>query len=79
MLVVSNNLPLFGLAVGWLSEGAGALTAHPAENKKIRRNVSRAITEFYYGVETTLARTRFYLVSQRYAGGERLPRLDIVR
>ena len=78
VLAGSNNPPLFGVAVDWLSVGAGALTAHPAENKKIKRTVSRAIDGFYYGVETILLHTRFYLVSQCYVGGERLPRLDIV-
>ena len=78
MLAGSKNPSLFGVAVDWPSEGTGALTAHPAENKKIKKTVSRAMAGFYYGVETILLHNRFYLVSQRYLGGERLPRLDIV-
>ena len=78
MFAGSNNPPLFGGAVDWLSDGAGALTAHPAENKKIKKTVSRAITGFYYDVETILLHSRFWWVSQRSVGGERLQRLDIV-
>ena len=55
----SNNPPLFGAVVDWLSEGAGALTAHPAENKKTKKIVSRAIPGFYYDVETILLHSRF--------------------